>query len=298
MNKTNIALKNKPGVFFWRNLVMPAVAAIGGKSFPKGKVTEYAYGDLKDEILDFIAPGKASEKQTAIVHIHGGAWISGSKGRFFSKPLLKFSDAGYPVFSLNYPLAPERPHPDMLRSLLKALVWIREKYPQHKSIHLIGDSAGGTLAMMLGIFISNPALLEKLDDVDINRLPEIKSVTDIYGVNDRITWIEDGFPGAKFFIEAYAGEKAGGDPFISAIPVTPMDFETIENLPPAFIACGGKDKLLRSSKIWAERIGKQFKDVHFKIYESAQHGFFCFGTGCDELSDDMLTYFGKNDIKG
>jgi acetyl esterase/lipase len=294
MNKSHITFKDTLGVFFWRNIMMPVVTAIAGKPFPKGKVTEYAYGDLKDEKLDFIAPGKDFEKQTAIVHIHGGAWISGSKGRFYSKPLMKFSDAGYPVFSLNYPLAPERPHPHMLRSLLKALVWIREKYPQYKSIHLIGDSAGGNLAMMLGIFMADPEFLGKLDNIDINRLPEIQSVVDIFGVNDRITWVEDGFPGAKLFLKAYAGEKAGEQSFVSDIPVTPMDVGSIDNLPPAFIVGAGKDKLLRSSKIWAERIGKQFKEVHFKIYEGADHGFFSFGKGCDELSNDLLAYFGKH----
>jgi acetyl esterase/lipase len=298
MSMPNITLKVKTGVFFWRNMMVPVITAIAGKSFPKGKVTEYAYGDLKDEMLDYIAPGKASEKQTAIVHIHGGAWIAGSKGRFFSKPLMKFSDAGYPVFSLNYPLAPERPHPYMLRSLLKALVWIRYKFPHYESIHLIGDSAGGHLAMMLGIFISNPELPGKLDNLDITMLPKIRSIVDIYGVNDRITWVEDGFPGAKLFLKAYAGEKAGEHNFVSAIPVTPMDVESIDHLPPVFIVGAGKDKLLRSSKIWAERISKPFKDVQFKIYDGADHGFFSFGKGCDELSDDMLAYFGKQDLKG
>jgi acetyl esterase/lipase len=291
MNSTKLTWKDKSAVFFWRNVLSPVVTALTGKRFPKGRVTGSAYGDLKDEELDFIAPGTAPEKQPAIVHIHGGGWIAGSKGRFYTRPLLKFADAGYPVFSLNYPLAPERPHPHMLLSLLKALVRIKEKYPQYESIHLIGDSAGGNLAMMLGIVISNPELCEKLDNIDISRLPEIKSVADIFGVNDRITWVEERFPGAELFVKAYAGEKAGEHNFGSGIPVTPMDFESVKNLPPVFIAGAGNDKLLRSSKIWAERIGKQFKDVEFKIYEGAEHGFFCFGKGCNELSDDLLTFF-------
>lgn len=68
----------------------------------------------------------------------GGAFVTGSKGDFYSKPLMKFSDAGYPIFSLNYPLAPEQQHPYLLRSLLKALVWIKKNYNQYEKIHLIG----------------------------------------------------------------------------------------------------------------------------------------------------------------
>ena len=281
-----ISLGDHLGVFFWRNIAMPAIAAIGGKKFPSGRVTEFAYGDLPDEKLDYIAPSQLSEKRLAIVHIHGGAWIAGSKGGFYSKPLMKFSEAGYPIFSLNYPLAPKQQHPYMLRSLLKALVWIKKKHPDYDSIHLVGDSAGGNLAMMLGIFMSNPSLLSKLDRIDIHTLPKIKTVVDIFGVNDRTSWVEDGFPSAKLFTKVYVQNTTTPD-----IPMVPMDFDSIENLPPTFIVGAGNDRLLRSSKIWAEQIGKKFKNVEFKIYEGADHGFFSFGKGCEELSDDMLQFF-------
>ena len=285
----SISFGDKLGVFFWRNIAMPAIAAIGGKKFPSGRVREFAYGDLPDEKLDFIAPIQSTEKRIAIVHIHGGAWIAGSKGSFYSKPLMKFSDTGYPVFSLNYPLAPKQQHPYLLRSLLKALSWIKQKYPQYDTIHLIGDSAGGNLAMMLGIFISNPDLLRQLDGIDVNTLPKIKTVVDIFGVNDRTSWIEDGFPSAKLFTKVYVDNTT-----TPHIPVVPMDFEQIAILPPTFIIGAGNDKLLRSSKIWASHISKKFDNTEFKIYEGADHGFFSFGKGCEDLSDDMLTFFQKN----
>jgi len=176
-----------------------------------------------------------------------------------------------------------------LRSLLKALVWIKKKYPEYDAIHLIGDSAGGNLAMMLGIFISNPSLLSKLDPIDPNTLPTIKTVVDLFGVNDRISWVEDGFPSAKLFTKVYIQNTTTPD-----IPMVPMDFDNIEKLPPTFIVGAGNDKLLRSSKIWAEHIGKKFQQVEFKIYEGAAHGFFSFGKGCEELSTDMLYFFNKH----
>lgn len=290
VNPVKITLGDKLGVFFWRNIAMPAVAAIGGKKFPAGKVAEFAYGNLPDEKLDFIAPSQTSEKRIAIVHIHGGAWVAGSKGKFYSKPLLKFSAAGYPVFSLNYPLAPAQQHPYLLRSLLKGLVWIKKNYPQYDTIHLIGDSAGGNLAMMLGIYLSNPDLLKLVDTVSVNDMPKIKSVVDIFGVNDRLSWVEDGFPSAKLFRKVYIQNTTTPN-----IPIVPMDFEEIKNLPPTFVVGAGNDKLLRSSKIWAEHIGKQFKDVQFKIYEGADHGFFSFGKGCEELLEDMLVFFKQHE---
>jgi acetyl esterase/lipase len=142
---------------------------------------------------------------------------------------------------------------------------------------------------MLGIYLSNPELLKILDSVDLNGLPKIKSIVDIFGVNDRMSWIEDGFPSAKLFNKVYVDNTTTPN-----IPLFPMDFERIENLPPTFIVGAGKDKLLRSSKTWAEYISKQFKNVEYKVYEGAAHGFFSFGKGCEELSNDMLTFFNSN----
>lgn len=296
MNKVEITYKDKAGVFLWRNILLPTIATIGGKRYPSGKVKEFSYGNLKDEKLDFIAPSTEKEIHIAIVHIHGGAWVAGSKGNLYSRPLMKYSDAGYPVFSLNYPLALERPHPHMLQSLLKGLLWINKNYPQYTKIHLIGDSAGGNLAMMLGIYISNPELLKLLDSVELTDLPVIISIVNIYGVNDRVTWVEDGFPNAKLFNKVYLENSS-----TPHIPALPMEVEYIENLPPTFIVGAGKnlmgvgkDQLLRSSIVCAERIGKKFDDVEFKIYERGAHGFFCLGKGSEELSDDMLTFFGKH----
>jgi acetyl esterase/lipase len=289
-------VKEKLGIFFWRNILMPSIASIGGKKIPNERVDEFNYGLKPSEKVDYIAPKQTLSNKSPIVHIHGGAWVAGSKGKFYSKPLLKFADSGYPVFSVDYPLAPENPHPTSFISILKALLWIKKTYPEFNKVHLIGDSAGGNLAMMIGIFISNPDYLKKLEFTEIEALPEIISVVDLFGVNDRISWIEDGFPSAKLFMKAYSGEQSLRKEFVPDIPITPMDVKTINKLPHTFIVGAGKDKLLRSSKIWFERISAEFDHIKFKEYEGADHGFFSFGKGSDELIEDMIIFFNDLDL--
>lgn len=276
-----------------RDGIIPLIEFIGGKSYPTGRVTEHSYGDLPNEKLDKLSTPTPSTDKTAIVHIHGGGWVGSGKGAFYSKPLLKFSDAGYPVFSINYPLAPKHPHPYILYSLLKSLSWIKKHYSEHQQIHLLGDSAGGTLAMMIGVFLSNPNLYPK-DAIEIGLLPTIKSIVNLYGVNDRFVLLEDGFPNGKVLLKAYAGANAHEKDFESVIPVTPMDIPHFDNLPPTFIVGAGKDKLLRSSTMYAEHLSTRFKNVDFKIYKDTMHGFFSFGKGSDELIDDILQFFNKN----
>ena len=60
--------------------------------------------------------------------MHGGGWISCNK-RYYPADLQFLCDAGYTVFNLEYPLAPEHPHPYMLRSILRAVAWIKLNYP-------------------------------------------------------------------------------------------------------------------------------------------------------------------------
>ena len=46
-NPVTITLGDKLGVFLWRNIAMPAIAAIGGKKFPSGRVSELSYGQSR-----------------------------------------------------------------------------------------------------------------------------------------------------------------------------------------------------------------------------------------------------------
>ncbi len=290
---TPINFVEKMSVLAWRNLLSPFFTAIGGSKYPANRLSEHSYGSLPDEKLDFIKP-LSNEQKPAVVHIHGGGWVSGSKGKFYAKPLLKLADAGHPVFSINHPLAPEHPHPFILRSLLKALAWIRREYPQHQSIHLIGDSAGGNLAMMLGLMLSNPEILKLVDSLDPALLPEAKSIVPMYAVLDRITWIEDGFPSAKTFLKSYAGEKALDKNFTPLMPIVPMDIKHIERLPPTFIVGASKDKLLRSSQLYAEHLSRSFSQVDYKVYPGADHGFFSFGVQSDNLVNDVVNFLARH----
>lgn len=291
-NTNQLTTIEKITVKLWRHLIMPTIEIFGNKKYPVGRLIERTYGELKDEKLDILLPPQgASLKSVPVVHIHGGGWICGSKGEFYARPLLKFSNAGYPVFSINYPLAPEHPHPNILKSLLKALVWIKKEYPSYSEIHLIGDSAGGNLAMMLGILLSNPNPLEPFENIGLDQLPSIKSITPIYAIFDRFSAVEDGFPSVKVMLKAYGGIHALDKNYFYPIPFVPMEINLFNKLPSTFIVGAGDDALLRSSKIYAKHLQARFSNVDFKIYPKSKHGFFSFGLGCDELSSDILKFF-------
>jgi acetyl esterase/lipase len=286
---TPLGLGEKIKVILWR-MIMGMLSLLAGKRMPKGRTRTHRYGTLRDEELDAISPAPTADARAVVVHIHGGGWITGSKGRFYTKPLLNLAEAGHPVFSINYPLAPEHPHPQALHSCLQALAWIKRTYPAHQRVHLIGDSAGGNLAMMLGILLANPNMLQGLDGIDPATLPTVISISSLYGVLDRTTWIADGFPGAGIFLKSYAGPGADAPDFKASVPVTPMDMPDFAHLPPTFIVGASQDKLLRSSETYSAHLRQRFQQVTYKVYPGAAHGFFNFGKQSDALGIDLLGF--------
>ncbi len=98
-------------------------------------------------------PGK--EKQPAIIWIHGGALIFGTRESMSELQLEYYLAAGYTVISIDYRLAPETKLPEIILDLEDAHAWVHSKGPELFGIDpgriaVIGHSAGGYLTLMAG----------------------------------------------------------------------------------------------------------------------------------------------------
>ena len=73
----------------------------------------------------------------------------------------------------------------------------------------MGDSAGGNLATMLGVLSRNPEFIRDIDPTGTPRTAlACYSVVSLYGVLDRLSWIDNQFPLSKVMLESYAGKAA------------------------------------------------------------------------------------------
>ena len=258
---------------------------------PPHAPVETAYGIHPKERIAYLAPREGAVPRSPVLYFHGGGWIIGSKDTY--TPFLGFlAEAGHPVFNIGYPLAPENPHPGILRSLFRALDWIAANHSEVTGYHAMGDSAGGNLSAMLGLLAHDP---ERVTDVDPTRTQGLplacRSIVSIYGVLDRLSWIEDGFPGARTMLELHAGRGAFEPEVGPELAITPMDLD-LAAAPPMLLTVGTEDPLLRSSRLLAERLAAGPGKVLLREYPGEPHGFFNFGTSesAARMNTDVLEF--------
>src|SRR4029077_21283217 len=102
--------------------------------------------------------GKA---RPAIVVIHGGGLLEGDKSSFASRKhgvpgnIEDFAALGFVAVTINYRLSGEAPFPAALEDCKCAVRWLRAHAKEYnvdtKQIGAYGNSAGGHLAMLLGM---------------------------------------------------------------------------------------------------------------------------------------------------
>ncbi len=94
-------------------------------------------------------------RRPAVIWIHGGALIQGSRKRISRRFQAKLRVLDYIVASIDYRLAPETKLPEIIADLRDACRWVREQGPQRcgidaERIAVAGSSAGGYLTLMAG----------------------------------------------------------------------------------------------------------------------------------------------------
>jgi len=264
-------------------------------------VEQRRYGTARTETLEVLHPAARRAERRPVVYVHGGGWICLRK-ELYTRDLGFLTDAGHPVFNLDYPLAPEHPHPGPLRSLLNALAWIRQGYAEATEVHLMGDSAGGNLAMMLSAMLEDASLRERLiPGTGELVLPRSRSVISLYGVLDRLSWLREGFPSAPLMLHCYGGPGAFAPQVGPESAITPMDLLNGGLLtgdhPPCFLAAAGRDPLAESTRVTHDALQALGGDVRMQMYEGEAHGFFnqWWREPASRLRRDVLSFLDEQD---
>ncbi len=106
------------------------------------------------QILDVYLPGGLDGPAPVLILIHGGGFLEGSKSSL-ARTARHFAEMGYAALSIEYRLAPAHTYPAQVRDVFCARAWILANADDYdfdaERIVVVGESVGGTLAVMLGV---------------------------------------------------------------------------------------------------------------------------------------------------
>lgn len=152
------------------------------------KGIEYGQGGEVSLKLDLYSPKNLSKATPALIFIHGGGWKSGDRNdyRYYC---IKFAEQGYVVATMTYRLRDVAPFPAAVEDAKCAVRWMRtnaaENHVDPDRIGVVGGSAGGHLAMMLGYTAENKELEGNGGNADVSS--QVQAVVNLYGPCDLTT---------------------------------------------------------------------------------------------------------------
>ena len=140
----------------------------------------------KDYALSVWLPKNTEEKSSPILlWIHGGSWVSGSR-HDSAAHCRYFSEHGYLVASVEYPLSTDETHLYDIQqgAVAKAVQWLKHHAASIGGdtgrLYLGGSSAGGNLAVAVAARINKG----ELDTVLGESLPKVRAVTTCFPAID------------------------------------------------------------------------------------------------------------------
>jgi acetyl esterase/lipase len=139
---------------------------------------------LKLDVYRPVAPGQ--EPRPAIVQVHGGAWVVGSR-REQGIPLLNHLAAnGWVGVNVDYRMSPFATWPTQVVDVKRAIAWVRahadELGVDPGFIAITGGSAGGHLTALAALTSDDRSLQPGFEDADTS----VQAAVPFYGVYDML----------------------------------------------------------------------------------------------------------------
>jgi monoterpene epsilon-lactone hydrolase len=213
------------------------------------------------------ATPKGCAETRVLLCAHGGGYVTGSMYTHRKVYAHVAKAIGCRALIVNYRRAPENIHPGPVDDMVASYKWLLDQGIEPKHVALIGDSAGGGLAVTtilrarekgLPLPAATMPLSPWLDmeaggeTFETNRAQDVLVTRDVIGV----------------MAGTFLGE--GGD---RKHPLANPLLADLRGLPPMYIQTGGDETLLSDSRDLAEHARKSGVDVTLEVVPEMQHVF-------------------------
>lgn len=203
-------------------------------------------------------PSRLYEPEQApgvLIYLHGGGFVFGTRETHDGIARRLALSTGWSVLFPDYRLAPEHPYPAAVEDTRAAADWLAEREP-HRPIAVVGDSAGGNLA--LGEALRRPYTAAVLVYPFLDRS---MASYDADRDNSGLTVAEAGW---------YWRQYLQGVDDLAADPSAGAD---LTSMPRTLIQLAGDDMLTPTGEALASRLADAGVAVDCRVYDDVPHGF-------------------------
>ena len=224
-------------------------------------------------LLDLAMPKTGKGPFPVVVFLHGGGWSEGNRQEM-NHFIEGVAGLGYVGVTVAYRLVPAARFPAQLEDCKAAVRWLRANAAKYrinpKHIGVVGFSAGGHLASMLGVTGKNDGLEGAGGNPD--QSSRVQAVVSFFGLTDFSTrdWPRDLENGV---IEPFLGGSFANhaDEYRRASPITYVTSDA----PPFLFFHGSEDKLVPVDQ--SKRLGEKLRNAgvfaEVNVLEGEGHGF-------------------------
>ena len=129
-------------------------------------------------------PERTDGLMPAVVQVHGGGWILGSRQEQGIPLLNHLAANGWVGFNIDYQLSPRATLPDHVIDVKRAIAWVREHAEEYgvdpDRVAITGGSAGGHLAALAALTANDLSLQPGFEGADTSVIAAVP----FYGVYD------------------------------------------------------------------------------------------------------------------
>jgi monoterpene epsilon-lactone hydrolase len=209
------------------------------------------------------APG--TDASRVLIFLHGGGYELGSLRSDGELAARLGRASGMRVLFPEYRLAPEHPFPAAIYDVLAAWHWLRtDQDLSATSIAVIGDSAGGGLAVALLVAVRDAG--EPLPAAAVLMSPTVDLTSSGASMTDRAD--QDPISTPAMLRQFASDYLAGAD---ARTPLASPLFAALAGLPPLLVQAGTADLLLSDSERLATAAAAAGVDVTLEIGEGLPH---------------------------
>lgn len=216
------------------------------------------------------------ENPPLIVYVHGGGWRAGDKK---DMPIVDLYDKGYAIASVDYRLSTQAVFPAQVNDIKAAIRFLRANagkfHVNADKIGILGSSAGGHLAALVGVTNGNKELEGKVGE-HLEQSSDVQVIVSYYGASNLETILPQSTPqGLEYRIPALKlllGDTPDKKPELAklASPVTHVDKKD----PPLLLFHGDADPQMppQQSQELALAYREKGSEVTLIMMPGSRHG--------------------------